>query len=67
MNVDLIRELCKKNGISIMKLEEALGFGNGTINKWATKIPAVTKVKAVADFFGVTVDSLLTAPEEKTA
>ena len=59
--------LCKEKRISISKLEKETGLGNATIRGWAESSPRLEKVKAVADFFGVTVDSLLTAPEEKTA
>lgn len=51
--------LCKSYGISIAKLERELGFGNATIRGWETSSPTVEKLKAVADYFNVTVDSLL--------
>ena len=56
-----IVKLCKDRGISIAKLEQKTGLGNGTIGKWGTKSPNVDNVKKVADFFGVTVDSLMAA------
>lgn len=66
MNVERIRELCKEHGTNLMRLEQAVGFPNGTIRRWGENVPAVTKVKTVADYFGVTVDELLTegGPEE---
>lgn len=54
-----IASLCRKTGISISKLEKETGLGNGTIGRWEKSSPTVAKVKAVADYFGVTVDSLL--------
>ena len=60
MLVKNIRRLCQENDISIKKLEATLGIGNGIIARWETSAPSVTRVKAVADFFGVTVDELLT-------
>ena len=36
-----------------------MGFGNATIRGWVTSSPTVEKLKAVADYFGVTVDELL--------
>lgn len=60
MLVKNIRRLCQEHDISIKKLEETLGIGNGIIARWETSAPSVTRVKAVADFFGVTVDELLT-------
>lgn len=59
MLVENIRTLCRENGISIRQLENALGFSNGIISSWGTKVPAVTRVKAVADYFGVTIDDLI--------
>ena len=54
--------LCKKAGISIARLEIETGIGNGTIGRWKKSSPNVENVKKVADFFGVTVDSLIAAP-----
>lgn len=59
MIVDNIRRLADSRGLSINRLESAVGLSSGTINKWDTNIPSVVRVKAVADFFGVTVDELL--------
>lgn len=54
-----ISNLCRGRGISIAKLEREMGFGNSTIRGWANSSPTVEKLKAVADYFGVTVDDLL--------
>lgn len=54
-----ISSLCKEKGISIAKLEKEVGLGNGTIGKWAESSPKVDSLKSVADYFGVTVDSLI--------
>ncbi len=51
--------LCKERGISVAKLERETGLGNATIRGWATSSPTVETLKTVADYFGVTVDSLL--------
>lgn len=56
--------LCRKKNISIAKLEREVGIGNGTIGKWDKSSPTAEKLKRVADYFGVSVDSLLTAREE---
>lgn len=63
MIVENIARLCKERGISFAKLERELGMGNGVIAKWNTSSPVVCNIKAVADYFGVTVDELL--KEEK--
>lgn len=54
-----ITMLCEKNNTSVAKLEETLGFGKGTISKWRESSPSVNKLKAVADYFGVSVDYFL--------
>ena len=54
-----VSSLCQRRGISIAKLEREMGFGNSTIRGWANSSPTVEKLKAVADYFGVTVDDLI--------
>ena len=54
-----IKELAANKKISIRQLEEALKFGNGTINRWRSNTPGVDKIQKVADYFGVSVDYLL--------
>ncbi|MCT3189262.1 helix-turn-helix domain-containing protein [Limosilactobacillus reuteri] len=56
---DRIKELADKQNLSIRRLEEKLGFGNGVINRWRKTTPGVDKIEAVANFFGVTTDYLL--------
>ena len=55
-----ISRLCQKEGISIAKLEKQTGLGNATIRGWSTSSPTVDKLKLVANYFGVTIDDLLT-------
>lgn len=62
--VEKICMLCNEKKISIGKLENILGFGNGTIWKWKKSSPSVEKLKAVADYFGVTIDYLLEDEKE---
>lgn len=54
-----VKKLCEQKGISIAALERELGLGNATIKGWIDSMPRVNNVKAVADYFGVTVDDLL--------
>ena len=65
MILENIKRLCYEKNISIWALEKECGLGNGTIGRWAKKYPRVEKLKAVADFFGVTVDELLKPDEKK--
>ena len=60
MLVKNIRRLCAERQISIRQLESELGFSNGIVASWETKTPSVTRAKAVADYFGVSIDELLT-------
>ena len=65
MLLENIIKLCKGKGISIAKLERETGISNGTIARWGTSSPKVENLKAVADFLGVSMDSLLTAHKNK--
>lgn len=64
MIVENVKKLCKARGISISGLEKTLNFGNSTIAKWGDCSPTVEKLSLVANYFGVSVDSLLQEPEE---
>lgn len=66
MLLNNVKRLCDQRGISIWALEKAVGAGNGTIGKWGASSPRVETIKKVADYFGVTVDELLSKPEEST-
>lgn len=54
-----ISTLCKENKISIARLEKEVGIGNGTIGRWEKSSPTVENLKKVADYFGVTVNDLI--------
>ena len=64
MLLENIKKLCASRNISLSALEKTLGFGNSTIAKWANCSPTVEKLSLVADYFGVSVDSLLQKPGE---
>lgn len=66
MNVDIIRSLAKKKGLSLTKLEEILGFGNGTIGKWVKQSPSCDKLNAVADYLSVSIDFLYNGKEKSS-
>lgn len=60
MNVyETIKVLANSKQVSIRQLEETLGFGNGTINRWRSTVPGIDKLEKVADYFNVSVDYLL--------
>lgn len=54
-----VKAACKEKGISIMELEEALGFARSSIYKWNTNTPGVDKVKAVAEKLGKPIEYFL--------
>ena len=57
--LERIKALCVERGITIAELERETGIGNGTISRWGQSFPRVDRLRAVADFFGCTVDELL--------
>ena len=56
---DRVKELAKKQGISIVELEEKLGFGRNSLYSCKKKTPNGDRLSKVADYFGVTTDYLL--------
>ena len=59
-----IEELRKSRGISQGKLEKELGFSNGSISKWKSSTPNPERLKKLADYFGVSVEYLMTGEEQ---
>lgn len=64
MIYDNISRLCQKSGISIARLERETGLGNGVVGGWRAASPQVDNLKKVADYFGVTLDSLCRGNKE---
>lgn len=54
-----VAELCKKNSISIAKLEKECGLGNATIRGWKNSSPNLANLKKVADYFNVPIEYFL--------
>ena len=61
-----IEKLRKDKKISQGKLEKELGFSNGSISKWRNSTPTYERLQKVADYFGVSVDYLMTGTEDKS-
>lgn len=59
---EIIRELCRKSNITIQHLEQTLGFSNASIAKANSNMKA-EKLKAIADYFGVSMEYLMTGQE----
>ena len=59
MLFDNVVSLCNERNISIARLEKECGLGNATVRGWEHGMPTIGTVKKVADYFGITVDALL--------
>jgi transcriptional regulator with XRE-family HTH domain len=59
-----IKELCKKKGVSVRKLEADLGFSTGSACKWDISTPSFERMTKVADYFSVQLDELRNKQEE---
>ncbi|WP_239255371.1 helix-turn-helix domain-containing protein [Listeria ilorinensis] len=56
---DRVKKLAGKQKISIVELEEKLGFGRNSLYSWKKKTPNGESLQKVADFFNVSTDYLL--------
>ena len=56
---DNVRHLCREKGISIIKLEDDLGFARSSVCKWNKNEPGIRKVQKVAEYLGVSIEELL--------
>lgn len=57
--VENIRTLCKRNNVSISRLESDLFLSPGLISRWSRNTPTLDKVMEVAQYFGVSIDELV--------
>lgn len=64
--VSVIKELCQLNNMSFRKLEEAIGLPYSSVSRWDKNLPSIDKVYAVAQYFGVSMEYLLTGKEQTT-
>lgn len=56
---DRVKLLCQKRGLSIVDLEEKLGFSRNSLYSWKKNNPSIEKLEKVADYFRVSTDFLL--------
>ncbi|MGM0973365.1 MAG: helix-turn-helix domain-containing protein [Bacillota bacterium] len=63
--LERVKELCKKRGISIKRLEEELNIPNNTIYQWKRISPSLDKIEKLADYFDVSTDYLLGRTDKK--
>lgn len=59
MLYDNIKAICKESKIPVSRLESELGFPSGSIRKWNTNEPSVSRVKKVADYLKVNIEKLI--------
>lgn len=57
--LEKIKELAKKRGISLAKLEESLGYSTNYFYTLKTKTPNSERLQEIADYFNVSTDYLL--------
>ena len=64
---DRIKSLCNQKGVTITGTEKDLGFARGSLCKVDTNKPSMERVNKLADYFGVSVEYLMTGEttEEK--
>lgn len=71
-----IRDLCKKNNITVTYLEKLMGMGAGTISRWNKASPSFDKIMSIAEYFKISIDKLagytvaedsVSVPDEKTS
>lgn len=60
-------QLQKEGGVSLNRLEQALGIGKSTISSWDKKSPSADKLTKLADHFNCSIDYLLGREQQKEA
>ena len=53
-----VRKVLAEKGISVSEFERGIGIQLGGFYKWENHEPSIYKVKAAADYLGVSIDSL---------
>lgn len=61
-----IKELAKKQGKSLNKVEEDLGYGKNVLYRLKNSNPSTERLQEIADYFDVSVDFLLGREERET-
>ena len=63
---DIIKQLCSNKGIAVTALEKELNFGRGSIGKLRNSKASAERLQKIADYFGVSVDYLMTGEESQS-
>lgn len=64
-SVERVKEICKNRKIPISKLEKDLRFSNGYIGQLRKGVLPDDRLSKIADYFGVSIDYLLTGKEKE--
>ncbi|VLU78840.1 phage transcriptional regulator, Cro/CI family [Streptococcus pneumoniae] len=64
--LEKIKELAKKRGIPLTKLEESLGYSTNYFYTLKTKTPNSERLQEIADYFNVSTDYLLGRTDNPT-
>lgn len=56
---DSIKTVAKSKGCSITKIENDLGLGKSVVSKYDEHAPSIEKIVKIADYLGVSVDTLI--------
>lgn len=59
--IDRIKELCSKQGITISQLEKELGYGNGSLSK--SKSIKAERLNEIAQYFNTSMEYILTGEQ----
>ncbi|UFT98133.1 helix-turn-helix domain-containing protein [Radiobacillus kanasensis] len=62
---DIVKKLCEEQKISVVELEEKLGFSRNSLYSWKRNKPSSDKLEKVADYFDVSTDYLLGRTDKK--
>ena len=62
---DLLKNLCTDRGITIKQLERDLDLSEGSLRKWRDHSPTLKNLAMVADYFGVSIDTLIGRAEDE--
>ena len=63
LTYESIKKLCKNKGVTVTGAEKALGFARGSLCKVDTNKPSMEKVQKLADYFGVSVEFLISGEQ----
>lgn len=66
-SVERVKAICKERKIAISRLEKDLGFSNGYIGQLKKGVFPDDRLKMIADYFGVSVNYLMTGKENESS